>query len=109
MRDAGLQGLTLQEVIELRIHGARPESFREIHALGFGPYAARTAIEFTIHGIGPELFRGLKEAGFTSASAQEIIEARTSGVTSRDIREAQRYGSKLSLRQIVQLKQSGVI
>jgi beta-lactamase regulating signal transducer with metallopeptidase domain len=109
MRDAGLQGLTLQEVIELRIHGARPESFREIHALGFGPYTARTAIDFTIHGIGPEIFRGLKEAGFTSAAAQEIIEARTNGVTSRDIREAHRYGSNLTLRQIVQLKQSGVI
>jgi beta-lactamase regulating signal transducer with metallopeptidase domain len=109
MREAGLQNLTLQEVTDLRIHGARPESFREIHALGFGPYSAKTAIEFTIHGIGPDLFRALKDAGFTSATAQEIIEARTSGVGPRDIREARRYGSNLTLRQIVQLKQAGVI
>jgi beta-lactamase regulating signal transducer with metallopeptidase domain len=109
MREAGLRDLTLAEVRDLRIHGARPETFREIHALGFGPYNARTAIDFTIHGVRPDLFRALKDAGFTSAGPQEILDATINGVRSDNIREARRYGSNLTLRQIVQLKQAGVI
>jgi hypothetical protein len=80
MREAGLRNLTIPEVIELKIRGVEAEYIREIQSYGFGPYSAMEAIELKVHGLRPQ-----------------------------DFREAQRYGVNLTLRQIVRLKQAGVI
>lgn len=107
--DSGLKNLTLNDTIEMSIHGVRPELIREIHALGFGPYTSKQLIEFSIHGARPDLFRALKDSGFQSADPKQILEAVTHGVKPSDIREAQQYGLNLTLRQIIRLKQAGMI
>jgi hypothetical protein len=90
-------------------HGIQPEFFAEVHSLGFGPYTPAQAIEFARVGVRQDLFRALKEAGFTNPDPGEIIEAAMSGVRASDLREAKRYGSSLTLKQIIRLKQAGVI
>jgi beta-lactamase regulating signal transducer with metallopeptidase domain len=109
LTNVGIKNLTLTDVMDLRNHGVRPEMVREIHALGFGPYGVRQIIDFANHGTSPDFFRALKDAGFGQAEPREIIDARNQGVNASALREAKKYGSNLTLRQIIRLKLAGVI
>ena len=62
-----------------------------------------------MQGVSTELFRALKESGFLHADAREIIEAKVQGVGAGHLREARKYGPNLTLRQIVRMKQAGVL
>jgi len=109
MREAGLVTPSLPEVIRLKQHGVRPEYVRQIHACGLGPYTAAEAIDFATQGVPPDLFCALKDAGFKQASTREIIDAKIQGLRPQHLREAEKFGNTLTLRQIVKLKQAGVI
>jgi len=109
LSDAGLKNLEIRDVIEMRVHGVQPAEVREIRALGFGPYTAREHIDLRIHGVRPDFFRALKDNGYTQVDAREAIEARIQGVRGPDLEAARKYGSKMPLTKVIQLKQSGVI
>ncbi len=108
-KDIGIRDITIREVIELRQQGVKPDEVREIHALGFGPYNTRQCVELHQQGVRPQFFQDLKDTGFARLEIREIIEARNNGLRAGDLREARKYGSNLSLRQIIKLKQAGVI
>lgn len=109
MKDAGFNNLTLRDTMDLRVHGVQPQSVREIHALGFGPYGVRQIVNFSNHGARADFFRALKDAGFVGADPKDILDARVHGVNASSLQEAKKYGSQLTLRQIIRLKQAGVI
>jgi beta-lactamase regulating signal transducer with metallopeptidase domain len=109
MRETGLRELRVADVIRMRQHGVPPEYVREIHACGMGPYTANEAIDFASQGVRSDLFCALKDAGFKQALPREIIDAKNQGLNPQHLREAEKYGNKLSLRQVVRLKQAGVI
>lgn len=96
-------------IIELKIQGVRPEYVQQIHALGLGPYSPADVIQFKIHGVSLDLFRALKDAGFAQAEPSEITEAQIHGLRASHLREARNYGPNLTLKQIIRLKQAGVI
>ena len=102
-------GSAPRELIELKQQGVRPEYVRDILALGFGPYTAHQIIEFKNQGVPVELFSALKEYGLLHADPAEIREARMHGVGPSSLREAKNYSSTLTLKQIIRLKQAGVI
>ena len=107
--DAKVKDLTLAEVTELASHSVRPELVSEIYASGFGPYTAREIIRLANSGAKPELFRALKDYGFTRVELPELEEAIRYGLAERNLREARQYGTTLTLRQIIKLKNAGVI
>ena len=109
IREAGVQDLTLKDVIDARQQSLRPEYVQEIHALGFGPYPMKQLIEFRMHGVRTELFQGLKEAGYQRPEPREIIEAQNNGVRASHLRAAREYGPNLTLKQVIRLKQAGVL
>jgi hypothetical protein len=109
MREAGLRDLRLADVIRLKQHGVPPDYVREIHACGLGPYTAAEAIDFAAQGVPADLFCALKDAGFKQASTREIIDAKNQGLRPQHLREAEKFGGNLTLRQVVKLKQAGVI
>lgn len=109
MKDAGFRDLSLRDTVELRIHGVQAQNIREIHALGFGPYDIRQVVNFANHGARPAFFRALKDAGFVTADPKDILDALAHGVNAASLQEARKYGTQLTLRQIIRLKQAGVI
>jgi hypothetical protein len=109
MREVGLQDPTVRDVVRLKQHGVRPDYISEIHGCGMGRYTAEEAIGFATQGVPPDLFCALKDAGFQQASTREIIDAKNQGLRPQHLREAGKFGSRLTLRQIVRLKQAGVI
>ena len=109
MSRSGIGNLRPRLLIELKQQGVRPDYVHDILALGFGPYAVNQFIEFKNQGVPIELFRALKDYGLLHAEPNEIREAKMHGVGSANLREAQKYSSKLTLKQIIRLKQAGVI
>jgi predicted urease superfamily metal-dependent hydrolase len=104
-----VKDVTVQDTIQMRMHGVHPEALQQIHALGFGPYTASQAIDFARVGVQPDLFQGLKDSGFTHPDPQDVVMARMHGVGPENLRRAKEYGSSLTLKQIIRLKQAGVI
>jgi beta-lactamase regulating signal transducer with metallopeptidase domain len=97
------------ELIQLKTQGVRPEYIGDILALGFGPFSAPQFVDFKVRGVPIDLFRALKDSGFPHASAGEILTAHQNGLRAEHLREARQYGTKLTLQQIVRLKQAGVL
>jgi bla regulator protein blaR1 len=109
LREAGLQDLDLKNIVDARNNGVRAEYVQEIHSLGFGPYTLKQVIEFRVHGVRPEMFRAFKESGYTRPEPREIIEAQIHGLRAEHLRAAKEYGPNLTLKQIIRLKQAGVL
>jgi beta-lactamase regulating signal transducer with metallopeptidase domain len=108
-RDAGFKSVTLKDVIFFRQTGVDLDDTRRIHALGFGPYSPAEAVDMHHQGVRADLFQAFQEAGWKSLSAREAVEARQVGVNAGTLREARQYGSSLTLKQIIRLKQAGVL
>ena len=109
MAHSGMGKLPARQLIDLKVQGVSPEYITEILALSFGPYTPNQIIDFKMQGVSTELFRALKESGFVHADAREIIEAKVHGVEAAHLREARKYGPNLTLRQIIRMKQAGVL
>jgi hypothetical protein len=109
MAHSGMGKLRPAMLIALKQQGVRPEYVHDILALGFGPYTIHQIIEFKNQSVPIELFRALKEYGLVNADPNEIREARMHGVGARSLQEARNYSANLTLKQIIRLKQAGVI
>ncbi|HEY1494725.1 MAG TPA: M56 family metallopeptidase [Candidatus Solibacter sp.] len=109
MAHSGMGKLRAAMLIELKQQGVRPDYVRDILALGFGPYTVHQLIEFKNQSVPVELFAALKEYGLTNPDPGEIREAKIHGVGPGSLREAKRYSASLTLKQIIRLKQAGVI
>ena len=109
MAHSGMGKLPPRQLIELKVQGVRPEYVTEILALGFGPLTHRQFIDLKVQGVSIELFRTLKDCGFLRAAPGEIIEAKVQGLDPGYLREARKYGPSLTLRQIVRMKQAGIL
>ena len=108
-REAGFRKVTVQDVVNLRMRGVRLDVVKEIHALGFGPYTPDEAIALASNGVPVSIFQALRDGGFKQAEAGEVIDAFRKGVRAESLRSASQYGTRLTLSQIVRLRQAGVI
>ena len=107
--DAGYGDLSVDEIIELRTHGVTPAYLSDVNAAGWGKLPNRQIIELRVHGIRADYLKAIKDAGYANSPLREIIEAHIHGVRAEHIREAKNFGKSLSLRQIIRLKQAGVL
>ena len=101
--------LTLDQLIELRIHGVDPEFIQEMRAAGLGDLSFDQLVEASIHGVRPEFIREMREAGLTDLTFDQMLELGIHGVTAdfvRDMRAA--GGSDLSVDKLVELRIHGV-
>jgi beta-lactamase regulating signal transducer with metallopeptidase domain len=106
---SGIGKLPPNSLITLKQHGVNPEYVHDILALGFGPYTVPQFVDFRNQSVPIELFAALKEYGLLHADPGEIREAKIHGVSATSLREAKQYSSNLNLKQIIRLKQAGVI
>jgi beta-lactamase regulating signal transducer with metallopeptidase domain len=108
VRDAGLRDVSLKEVVLLHQQGVHPDVIKRIHGLGFGPFSAGEAVALQQNGVGVELFQAFRDAGWKELQVREAIDARNAGIEARNLAEARQYGS-LTLKQVIRLKQAGVL
>jgi hypothetical protein len=107
--EAGIPELTVQGVIKLNANGVTAAYIQGLRSTGTGALSEERIIDFHNNGVGLKLLAALRDAGFTHLDAREIIEAQQNGLTANDLQEAKHYGSSLTLKQILRLKQAGVL
>jgi beta-lactamase regulating signal transducer with metallopeptidase domain len=89
MKAQGLDNLTADELISLKIQGVTPEYIKEVHALGLHP-SVNELISMRVQGIDPQYIKDMRDAGF-NADINQLIGMRIQGVTPgyvRDMRSA---------------------
>jgi bla regulator protein blaR1 len=109
LHESGLGTLQVRDIIELHDNGVEVGYLRDIQASGLGTYSVRQVIGLKQHGVHPELLRALKDAGYRNVEAADVMQLRDNGVEPHNLQEARQYGSSLTLKQIIKLKQAGVI
>jgi beta-lactamase regulating signal transducer with metallopeptidase domain len=109
LHESGLGALQVRDIIELHDNGVEVAYLMDIQASGLGTYSVRQVIGLKQHGVHPELLRALKDAGYRNVEAADVMQLRDNGVEPRNLQEARQYGSSLTLKQIIKLKQAGVI
>jgi bla regulator protein blaR1 len=134
MKSAGLDNLSADDLIELKIQGVTPEYVRAIHDLGLQP-DADGLVGLKVQGVTPEYIKELRSLGFKpdvdqivgmkvqgvtadyvqglkavgiQADADEIVGLKVQGVTADYVRELQAAGLKVDADEVVGLKVQGV-
>jgi hypothetical protein len=109
IRAAGYNELSAKELATFRIHGITPEYIKTLRDAGYGSLSARQLAEFAIQGVTPAFISGLRAVGYGSLSAKELVSLRVSGVTPEFIRKARSRLGDLTLKQIISLKNMGIL
>src|SRR6266496_6599135 len=72
VRAAGLKDLSFEQILELGIHRVDAEFIRGIYALGLTDLSFEQILELGIHHIDPEFIRGIYELGLTDLSFEQL-------------------------------------
>jgi beta-lactamase regulating signal transducer with metallopeptidase domain len=97
-----------EEIVGLKIHGVTPEYIEQIRAMGFA-FDAEEVVGLKIHGVTPEYIKEMRDAGF-ELDADDIAALKIHDITPEFIEEARSHGfDDLSVEQLVQLKNAGVL
>ena len=108
MEDLGYEGLTLERLIQMRIHGVKTETVRELRDLGYDLSADRL-IEFQIHGVTPRYIKDLAGTRIENLPAERLVEFRIHGVDPSDVAEFAEVGLvRLSAERLVEFRIHGV-
>jgi beta-lactamase regulating signal transducer with metallopeptidase domain/sporulation protein YlmC with PRC-barrel domain len=105
MRDLGLQP-DVDELVGLKVQGVTPEYVKELRALGFNPDADEI-IGMKVQGVNANYVREMKEAGI-DANADEIVGLKVQGVTAAYVRELRTAGLTVNADDVIGLKVQGV-
>jgi beta-lactamase regulating signal transducer with metallopeptidase domain len=106
LKSAGLDNLTVDQLIAMKIHGVTPDYVRQLHQLGLKP-GVDELIAFRIHGVTPEYIRDMRAAGFT-LSADKLIAMKVQGVTPGYVKELRDLGLQLDADDLIAMKVQGI-
>jgi beta-lactamase regulating signal transducer with metallopeptidase domain len=112
LRAAGeseIPGLTVRGVIDLQNSGVTAAYVQGLHSAGMGKFTKEQIVDLHNHGVPPGLLAAMADNGFTDVDTREIVEAQDCGLRPSDLREAKNYGPNLTLKQVLKLKQAGVL
>jgi hypothetical protein len=108
MREAGFQ-LTADQMVSFRIHGITSEFVRQLQQAGFQNPRPDDVISLKIHGADPAWIRQIQSLGLSGLSIDRIVELRIHGITPEFIQEARKRFPNITLDQLIQLKQLGIL
>lgn len=106
MKAAGLNDLSIDQLIALKIQGVTPEYVREMRALGLNP-DAENLIAMKVQDITPEYVKELRDAGL-NPDRNQIIGLKVQGADVAYYRELKDAGIQPDVNQLIALKVQGV-
>jgi beta-lactamase regulating signal transducer with metallopeptidase domain len=99
---------TVDELIQMRIHGVSTEFIGEVRAAFGRPVAVRELVQMRIHGTTPEFVRGLQELFDDDISVQDVTNMRIQGATLEYIRVMRdQFGDDITPRDITSMRIQG--
>ena len=109
VKQAGFAGVTPAELIELRIHGVDPDLIRALKAIGDSNLSIGDIVSLRIHGVTPDFIAEMKSAGYSGLTMEQYRELRIHGIDAAFVRHLNEYGMhNLSVEQLLRLKQAGI-
>jgi beta-lactamase regulating signal transducer with metallopeptidase domain len=106
---AGFRNLTVDELIDLKIHGVTPEFALNVKQAGFTNVTAHELVDMSIHGVDVNFMRGMKSNGLNNLSIADLVSLRIHGVTPDYMAELKGAGYRdLSADEYRQLRIHGV-
>jgi len=106
MKAAGLDHLTIDELIELKIQSVTPEYVRGLHEQGLHP-DADNLVAMKIQGVSPEYVRDVRVLGL-NPDVDELVAMKIQGVDADYIRGMKDAGLQPDVDQLVAMKIQGV-
>lgn len=107
LKAAGLDNLTVDQIIGLKIQGVTPEYVKEIRQLGLKADADEL-IGMKIQGVTPEYVRGMRDATGQPLNTDELIGMKIQGVTPQYVKEIHDLGIKVDADELIGLKVQGI-
>jgi beta-lactamase regulating signal transducer with metallopeptidase domain len=108
MRAEGLE-LTADQLVEFREQGVTADFIRELKQTGLRELNADKIVELKVQGADPAWIRQIQSLGYPNVSVDDAIELRDEGVTAEFIREARTRFKAVTIDQLIQLKQLGIL
>jgi len=109
IKQAGFADVTPDELIQLQIHGVDPALIRSLKASGLSNLSIDDLVSLSIHGVTPAFIAEMKTAAYSGLSADEYRELRIHGVDAAFVRHLDESGfHKVSVQQLIRLKQAGL-
>jgi beta-lactamase regulating signal transducer with metallopeptidase domain len=102
MSDAGLNDLTVEELIALKSQGVTPAYIRDMRATGLDP-SVEQIIAMRMHGITPAYFQQVNSLGF-QVDIDELIAFKMHGVSADFVQKVHAMGFEGDADEIVALK-----
>jgi beta-lactamase regulating signal transducer with metallopeptidase domain len=102
MKAAGLDNLSVDDLVAMKIQGVTADYVRQLHELGLKP-SADDLIAMRIQGVTPEYIRALRADGI-NANADELVAMKIQGVTPEYIRSLRDLGLKPSSDDLVAMR-----
>ena len=109
LRAAGYNGLSAKELTTFRIHSVTAEYIKTLRDAGFGNLPARQLLDFKIHQVTPAFISGIRAAGYGNLSPKEFVSLRVHNITPEFIRTARSRLGDLTIKQLVSLKNLGIL
>lgn len=109
IRAAGYNDLSARDLTTFRIHGITPEYIRKLRDAGYGNLSAKQLIDFAVHSVTPAFIGEFRAVGYNNLSPKELVSLRIYGISPEFIRKARSRFGELTVKQILSLKNVGII
>jgi len=106
LKSAGLENLTVDQLIALKVQGVTAEYVRGLQAAGLKP-GVDEIIAMKVQGITPDYVKGVSDLGL-QANADELIALKVQGVTPDYIRQMRADGVDGKTDEFVAMKVQGI-
>ena len=104
-----LKPLDFDQLVQLSIHGVRPQFVKEVREAGLGDLGFDELIQLAIHGVTPDYFRQMRETLGSDITFDELIQLAIHGVSADYVEEIKAAGLEdIDVDQVVQLAIHGV-
>lgn len=106
MKAQGLDNLTADQLIALKIQGVTPEYVKEVKALGLHP-SIDELISMRVQGVDPHYIADMRATGL-NASLEQIIAMRVQGVTPEYVKDMRAAGVNGDANQFIGMRVQGL-
>jgi beta-lactamase regulating signal transducer with metallopeptidase domain len=106
MKAAGLDNLTVDQLIAMKIHGVTPEYVRGLHEQGLHPDADEL-LSMRIQGVTPEYIHDLRDLGF-NPNADQIVAMKIQSIDGAYVRGLKETAIQSNIDQLIAMKIQGV-
>jgi beta-lactamase regulating signal transducer with metallopeptidase domain len=106
MKAAGLDNLTVDQLVAMKIQGVTPEYVRGLHEQGLHP-SADELVSIRIQGVTPEYIHDLRALGL-NPDADQIVAMKIQGVNAAYVHGLKDAGLQPNIDQLIAMKIQGV-